>query len=64
MLRQLLDDEAVGQVLRELAARLHVERVPRVERRVEDVGRVRALAQREPDRVFLVRLATAVIALV
>ena len=64
MLRELLDDEAVRQVLRELPAGRHVERVARVERGVEHVGRVRALAEREPDRVLLVRLAPPVVPLV
>ena len=44
MLRQLLDDETVRDMLREFPAGLDVERMPRVEGRVEDVGRVRALA--------------------
>lgn len=44
MLRQLLDDETVRDMLRKLPAGLDVERMPRVEGRVEDVGRVRALA--------------------
>ena len=64
MLREALDDERVREVLRELAARLHVERVARVERRVEHVGRVRALGERELDRVFFVGLAPAVVSLV
>ena len=64
VLREALDDERVGEVLRELAARLDVERVARVERRVEHVGRVRALGERELDRVFFVGLAPAVVPLV
>ena len=64
MLREPLDDEAVGQVLRELPARLDVERVARVERRVEHVGRVRALGEREFDRVLFVGLAPPVVTLV
>lgn len=36
----------------------------RVQGRVEHVGRVRPLAQRDLDRVLLVRLATAVIPLI
>ena len=64
VLREALDDERVGEVLRELAPGLHVERVARVERRVEHVGGVRALGERELDRVFFVGLAAAVVPLV
>ena len=61
MLREALDNERVGQVLCELAAGLHVERVAGVERRVEHVGGVRALGEGELDRILLVGLASPVI---
>ena len=53
-----------GFAKRELAARLHIQRMARVERAVEHVGRVRALGEREFDRVLFVGLAPPVVALV
>ena len=61
VLREALDDERVGQVLCELAAGLHVERVAGVEGRVEHVGGMRALGEGEFDRVLLVGLSSPVI---
>ena len=64
MLRELLNDKPIRQMLRQLPARLDVQRVARVDCRVEHVARVRALREGELDRVLLVGLLAPAVALV
>lgn len=51
-------------MLGQFPAWLDVDRVSGVQRRVEDIGRVCAFAQRKLDRILLVRLSSAVVTLV
>jgi len=78
--RQLLNDEPVVEVLNQLPvppvsiqsehpgntwpSRLYIERVLRVQRRVEHVGEECALAEKWLDGAFLVRLAFVPVALI
>lgn len=64
MLGQPGDHVTIRQMLGQFPAGLDVERVSVVERRVEDIGRVGAFAQRKLDRILFVRFAPTVIALV
>ena len=51
-------------MLGQFPARLDIERVSGVERRVEDIGRMCAFAQRKLDRILFVCFTPAVITLV
>jgi len=51
-------------MLGQFPAGLDVERVSRIQRRIEDVGRVCAFAQRKLDRVLFICLSSTVVTLV
>lgn len=54
VLRQLLNDKTIRQVLGQFSSWLHVQRVSGIQGRVENVGRMSTFAQRELDRVFFI----------
>jgi len=62
--RQLGDNVTIGQMLGQFPTGLDVERVSRIQRRVENVGRVCAFAQRKLDRVLFVRFSSTVVTFV
>ena len=62
--RQLGDNVTIGQMLGQFPTGLDIERVSRIQRRVENVGRVCAFAQRKLDRVLFVRLSSTIVTFV
>ena len=61
MLGQPRDHVTVRQMLGQFPTGLDVDRVSGIQRRIEDVGRVGAFAQRKLDRILFVRFSSTVV---